>query len=89
MGRKFSSPSGLVSKTALHVYHTIKDQLKVSTVSGQSISPLSTSLQNGVCFIQPPLPARPSALLADHLPRYKSRGEQSGLPSSVVVTRTT
>ncbi|HEM7541765.1 TPA: hypothetical protein U2M54_000636 [Providencia rettgeri] len=46
--------------------------------------PLSVPLQRGVCFLQPPLPAYSTVCLATPLPQ---RGEYTGLPSSVQMTR--
>ncbi len=69
------------------VLHTIKDQSEVCPVSGGgTFNPLSIPLQNGIRFLQPPLPAPSTVCLATHLPHC---GEDTGLPSSVLMTRIT
>ena len=49
--------------------HTIKDQLEVGPVSGGgTFNPLSASLQSGLRFLQPPMPALSTVSLTGYLP---------------------
>ncbi len=82
MGRKFKQAS-LVSRLAT------KDQLEVCPLSrGVMSQPLSGSLQPGIRFLQPPIPAQPTAFLAVRLPEPLLRsGSHTGLPRSLRVTR--
>jgi len=50
-------------------FHTIKDQLDVGFVSdGGTFNPLSSPLQKGIRFFQPPTPTPSTISLTGHLP---------------------
>jgi hypothetical protein len=56
------------------------DLLEVCMLSQRSDLLLSAPLQSGICFLQPPLSAASTVLLAETLPQ---EGETSGLPCSI------
>ena len=57
-----------------------KDQLEVCSLSrGVMFQPLSGPLQPGIRFLQPPIPAQPTAFLAVRLPKPTALGQPYGL----------
>ena len=83
------TPQGKKIKQASSVSRlATKDQLEVCPLSrGMMFQPLSGPLQPDVRFLQPPIPAQPTAFLAVRLPEPISLGSHTGLPRSLRITR--